>query len=184
MLPFCYTKLNTFYLFLWLWYVIILQFHSYMAESSAISIKANNKNINKKIILNFSSNNSNKKGIIHTNNHNNSVKLENNLNLNKNNDSTLNLQSSILSSSKNKTNSNFFDESKLLPSQSNISYSYKSEVIKIKPVKRIIIGRSIDNRIEDIINQNIPVIKSHLSNLDNILKKFEDDTKNIKTIIQ
>lgn len=146
------------------------------------SINNNNNSIinNSRKILTTSNNTSLKNEIGGSLNYNNHV--NNNIQTKGNNDSISLMISSILSNSKNKTASNFFDETKI-PNQSNVSYSFKSEVIKIKPIKTNKLngsGVTVHRKIDNIINENITKIRSQLDNLDYLLNEFKLDTEFIK----
>lgn len=109
--------------------------------------------------------------------------LNNKINNKNTNDSSSLMISSIFSNSKNKTALNFLDESKL-QTQSNVSYSFKSnEVIKIKPIKPANLdgaNKEIDRKIDSIIFNNIDNIKSQLDKMLNFVKEFEKETDFVK----
>ena len=149
-------------------------------NSNSISQTNKNKDKNKLNIL--STNNTYKKN--NTSINNSVVKLDS-INYNKLNELNNYYLKGLINSSKNKSsiNKNFLSHSKS-PLQSNISYSYKSDVIKINPIKKIITEKTIERRIDDIIYQNVSIIKSHLNNLDNILKEFEINTENVKNVLK
>lgn len=149
-------------------------------NSNSISQTNKKKDKNKLNIL--STNNTYKKN--NTSINNSAVKLDS-INYNKLNELNNYYLNGLINSSKNKAiiSKNFLSHSKS-PLQSNISYSYKSEVIKINPIKKIITEKTIERRIDDIIYQNVSVIKSHLNNLDDILKEFEINTESVKNVLK
>lgn len=135
--------------------------------------------------LNFSNHSNNKKNFA-TSNNTSSIKMENanyNNNIKGTSDSSCFLLSSILNSSKNKNSSTFFDESKI-PTQSNVSYSFKSELVKTKPVvSSNFIDKTGSKKIDYILSENVKNINTQLNCLDSILKEFEKETNEVKNIL-
>jgi len=83
---------------------------------------------------------------------------------------------------KNKNDNIFCDEAKI-NLQTNVSYSLSSEVIKAEPVitnKLEACEKTIERKIDNIMNENIGKIKFQLESLDNFLRLFEKETELIK----
>lgn len=83
---------------------------------------------------------------------------------------------------KNKYDYNYSNETEI-NLQTNVSYSINSEIIKAKPIKfnkHESSEKTIENKIDNIINKNIGKIKFQLDSLDKFLKVFEKETELIK----